>query len=58
MKKKNKGGRPRVFPAGTVKVTVTMNKDLRDRMDAWRGYKSRSAVVDQAVREFIGEGEG
>lgn len=58
MKKKNKGGRPRVFPAGTVKVTVTMDKDLLSQVDEFRGNVNRSAVVDQAVREFIAEGEG
>ena len=59
MKKKNKGGRPRVFPAGTVKVTVTMDKDLLARLDSITDrWETRSAVVDKAVREFIREGEG
>jgi len=58
MKKKNKGGRPRLFKAGVVKVTVTMDKDLLERLDTWREGESRSAVVDKLVRGLIGEVEG
>lgn len=53
MKKKNKGGRPRVFAAGTVKVTVTMDKGLLLQVDSFRSNETRSSVMDKAVREFL-----
>lgn len=46
-----------MFAAGTVKVTVTMDKDLLSQVDEFRGNETRSSVVDKAVREFIAEGE-